>query len=734
MEPEHVVEVHRRESNVALYVPFHRKARAALGFATPAATPAAPSAGPPAGRPSGRLRRHGEEPGEVYYVHPFAPSADTTVRLARSLVWHTAPVLVSFRLRPTRLTPGEEDAFRHLLAELEVVRGLPGPSGTPLEEFADLLTLMKGQAAALSEAVSMQLSRLADTAFEFTIQVASSAPIPDGLVQELGVVVTRPAASMPASGGGPVAEQHRYPALVGGFSWTPLEGGALDAARRSVRELDLVSSAASPAPAGLERWRRLVAPAEAVSFFRLPLPDETDYPGIEVLKSRVALAPDAVPATGLVLGLSRCPIASRPAAVSIDDRRRHLYAVGQTGTGKTTFFESMILQDIRAGHGACVLDPHGELVERILGKVPPERADDVIYLDPAARERPIGLNLLEWDTPEERYFLVQELASILQCIAENPDFAGPVFHHYMRNFGLLLMANRDDPGTLVEVPRLYVDKKFHQRWLPFVEDPLVKLFWNREWDALSDFHKSEMMAYLLSKFGPLVGDPLVRNIVGQRKSGIDIARLMDERKVLLVNLAKGRLGEFSARVLGMVIVARIASAAMRRVDLAEHERPDFFLYVDEFQNLATLGFGTLLSEARKFRLSLMLTNQFLSQVGSAQWARHYNGAVEKALLGNVGTIVAFRVGVEDARLLEGVLTPDFSHPDLLNLPNFRACVSSLVGGAKVRPFTIDTVKDDTPWNPKIASWIREMSGKRYGRPVELVEKEIARSLEWKPRD
>lgn len=717
MEPRHVCEILRREDDIALYVPFQRSGRRRIGFL--ADDSPAPVPGPQA-------------TGDVHFVFPFAPTSDTTARLGRLLTLHPEPLAVSFRLKPTTLSGGEEDAFRRLLGSLEAVRTLPsaGAAGAPIEEYADLLTLMKEQAGALSDVVTLQMTRLIDTAFEFSIQVASESLIPPAVVQELGVVITRPAAE-PVDSGPYLADSRRAPFLVGGYTRACLDGAALDDARQAFENLDVVESVPSSGPRELSRWRRLCSPAEAVSFFRFPLPGSQDYPGIETLKSRTGLAADSVPSSGLILGTSRCPTAERIVGLGDDDRRRHLYAVGQTGTGKTTFFESMILQDIRAGRGLCVMDPHGDLVERLLGRIPAERLDDVVYLDPSDAGHPVGLNLLEWNTQDERYFLVQELNAIMMAIAENPDFAGPVFQHYIRNFALLLTSNADDPGTLVDLPRLYTDKSLPDRWLPHVTDPMVRQFWVEEWPKISDFHRSEHMVWVLSKFGPLVGDRLVRNLVGQARSTINIAEIMDNRRILLVNLAKGRLGETCSRMIGMIVVARIMSAALQRVNRPESQRTDFHLYVDEFQNVATLSFSNLLSEARKFGLSLMLTNQFFSQVDSATWARSYHGQVSRAILGNVGTFVTFRVGPEDADLMERFVTPDFQRTDLMNLPNFRACVSTLVNGAKTRAFTMDTHLDPTPWDPRIADDARYRSRQRCGRPVDQVEAEITRSLSWK---
>ena len=710
-EPAHMGELLRRESTQALCSATAAGAGAAarLGFARRGArAPEEPSAA--------------NAGGEVYLVHPFSPTLDTFARVARALLRASAPTVVSFRLQATHLEPIEVNGFVELVRGLEEARGqaasaASGRGGPVLRRVEEV-----------SDVVSAQVSRLQDTPLAFRVQVASGAPVPASLMQVLGASVTCPAADVASPMRLPVLEDRRAAHLAGGFAWEVLEGQALAAGRTAFAEVRCDGSSSALAPPGLARWRHLIGPGEAIAFFRLPIVDESGFPGLDILESRVRPASEDVPTDGLVLGISGSGGAERPAAVTVDDRRRHIYAVGQTGTGKTTFFEGLILQDIRAGRGACVLDPHGDLVERLLGKIPPDRMDDVIYFDPADTERPHGLNLLQWETPEERQFLIGELLSILVQLAQNPDFAGPVFHHYAQNMAWTVMSNRKEPGTLVDLVQLYVDPASRKWWMPHVDDPMVELFWTREWDKTSDFHRSETMGYFISKFSPLVSNPLMRNILGQQWSSIDFTEAMNKGRVILVNLAKGRLGETASRVLGMVVVARIAAAAMKRVALPESERRDFCLYVDEFHNLATMGFSALLAEARKFHLSLVLTHQFVAQLNGAAWGRHMRGVVERSVLGNVGTVVAFRCGPEDAASLESIFAPSFVPGDLINLPNFRACVSGLVDGVKVRPYTIDTVMDRSLPDPEVAKRVRDSSATVYGRCREPVERGIRRRM------
>ena len=400
---------------------------------------------------------------------------------------------------------------------------------------------------------------------------------------------------------------------------------------------------------------------------------------------------------------------------------RHVYVIGKTGTGKSEFLKGLILQDIREGKGLCFMDPHGDAIEDILKLIPPERAEDVIYFNPSDTERPLGLNLLEAKTEDEKHFAATAVINMMYKLFDpyKTGIVGPRFEHAVRN--AMLTAMYEPGSTFVEIMRILTDARFVQELLPKVQDPIIRRYWTDQIAQTSDFHKSEVLDYITSKFGRFVTNKLIRNIIGQSQSSFDLRRVMDEGKILLINLAKGSLGEENSNFLGLILVPRVLMAAMSRVDVDMDKRRDFYFYVDEFQNFATPDFAVILSEARKYRLGLCVANQFIGQVEEE---------VKNAVFGNVGTIVAYRVGVSDAGYLAHEFTPVFGEDDLLNVERYHAYVKTIVNNEPVPPFSLDTTKDlskiKAMESPRIAEIIKEMSRLKYGRDEKLVEAEIAR--------
>src|SRR3990172_543820 len=381
----------------------------------------------------------------------------------------------------------------------------------------------------------------------------------------------------------------------------------------------------------------------------------------------------------------------------------------------------MAIQDIKAGHGVCVMDPHGDLIDDIVKYIPPNRAEDVIYFDPADTERPMGLNLLEANNEEQKHFMTTAIINLMYKLydPQRTGIIGPRFEHAVRNAMLTVMS---EPGsTFVEVVRVLTDPKYVQELLPKVQDPIVRRYWTDQIAQTSDFHKSEVLDYITSKFGRFVTNKVIRNIIGQSQSAFNFREVMDTGKILFVNLSKGNLGEENSSFLGLILIPRILMAAMSRADVPKEERRDFFLYVDEFQNFATPDFAVILSEARKYRLGLCVANQFIGQV---------DDEVKNAVFGNVGTIISFRVGVTDANYLAHEFTPVFGEEDLLNIEKYNVYTKTIVNNEPVPPFSMDLHKDMAKqkalMNPKIAEIIKEMSRLRYGRDVKLVESEVAR--------
>ena len=458
---------------------------------------------------------------------------------------------------------------------------------------------------------------------------------------------------------------------------------------------------------------------ELASVYHLPNKSiETAH--IYWLNAKRAPAPSQIPMNGLYLGKSRYRGVERPIYVADDDRRRHMYIIGKTGTGKSQLLEEMIIQDINEGKGVAVIDPHGDLIDGVLSRVPAARAEDVIYFDPSDTERPMGLNMLEAKTEEQKHFVVTSIVGLMYKLYDpmKTGIIGPRFEHAIRNAMLTVMV---EPGnTFVEVVRVLTDSTFVQELLPKLQDPIIRRYWTDQIAQTADFHKSEVLDYIVSKFGRFFTNKLMRNIIGQSQSSYDFRRVMDDGKILLVNLAKGKIGEENSNFLGLILVPRILIAAMSRQEIPESERRDFYLYVDEFQNFATPDFAQILSEARKYRLNLIVANQFIGQMEEE---------VKNAVFGNVGTVVSFRVGVTDANYLQHEFQPTFNEADLINIEKFNAYIKTSVRNEPVKPFSMDLTKDMTAINAaknaKIAEAIIQLSRLKYGRSKELVEAEIA---------
>lgn len=401
-----------------------------------------------------------------------------------------------------------------------------------------------------------------------------------------------------------------------------------------------------------------------------------------------------------------------PFGIKTDDRRRHMYLIGKTGMGKSTMLENMIIQDIRAGRGLAVVDPHGDLVEKIVKYVPSYRINDIIYLNPADVDFPIAFNILESVDPTHRHLVASGLIAVFKKIWA--DSWGPRLEHILRNTILALI---EYPGsTLLGVTRMLVDKVYRKKVVDHLTDPIVKAFWRDEFASFNDKFRSEAVSPIQNKIGQFLSSSIIRNIVGQPKSTIDMRQVMDNGKILLLNLAKGRIGEDNAGLLGAMMITKIQLAAMSRIDIAEDQRKDFFLYVDEFQNFATESFASILSEARKYRLDLIIAHQFIEQLDET---------VQAAVFGNVGTIICFRVGAGDAEFLAKEFTPVFEETDLVNLTKYDIYLKLMIDGVASEPFSatgLPPVGSPDNLDEKIISVSRE----RYAKSKAIVEDKIAR--------
>ena len=433
-------------------------------------------------------------------------------------------------------------------------------------------------------------------------------------------------------------------------------------------------------------------------------------------------APVETPSEGITVGVNTYGADETAVRFGTADRLRHAYVIGQTGTGKTGLIKNMIIQDIKNGEGVAFIDPHGNDIEDVLACIPPERVKDVIYFDPAHTARPMGLNMLEYDRarPEMKTFVVDEVYGIFRKLyADVPEAFGPMFEQYYRNAVQLVVEDPDTGSTFVEIPRVFADTQFRNLKLSHCKNPIIVQFWKKIAEqAQGDPSLENVAPYITSKFDVFLTNDIMRPIVSQERSSFDFRQIMDSKKIFLANLSKGRLGDRNTALLGLILVSKFLQAAFSRVD-TRGDLPVFYLYIDEFQNFATPSIATILSEARKYKLSLTIAHQFIAQLEED---------IRDAVIGNVGTKVSFRIGTQDAEFLEKQFTPIFTAQDLENLPNRTAVLSLLVHGVPARPFTIQTV-NLPPMDYSRIDEMKELSYMTYGKDREEVEADIRRKFD-----
>lgn len=454
---------------------------------------------------------------------------------------------------------------------------------------------------------------------------------------------------------------------------------------------------------------------EITSLFHFPHPF-IENNRIKWLKARVAPPPNNLPEEGALLGINNYLGEEREVRILDEDRRRHIYIIGQTGTGKSTLLKNIIYNDILSNKGVCFIDPHGDLAEELLGLIPDSRIEDVVYFNPGNFQRSFGLNMLEWDKnyPFQKTFVVNELLEIFDKLYDLKAVGGPIFEQYFRNAMFLLLED-EEVHTLIDVPRVLVNPDFRAKLLKRSPNPLVIEFWQKEAEkAGGELALANVAPYINSKLAPFLSNDLIRPIVGQEHSSIDFRKIMDEGKILIVNLSKGLLGETNSYLLGMIIIGKILMAAFSRVDVLEEQRRDFYVFIDEFQNVTTNTISVILSEARKYRLNLTIAHQYLAQLKEN---------ILKAVFGNVGTLISFRVGKEDAEFLAKYFEPVFSAYDLMNLDNFNAYIRLLIQNQTTRPFSIQTLKGPKP-DPSRIEKIKQLSYLKYTLLREEVEEKI----------
>ena len=467
----------------------------------------------------------------------------------------------------------------------------------------------------------------------------------------------------------------------------------------------------------LKNHSNILNSVELASLFHLPEQSSIPNSQVERQLTKQVDGPARLATEGVFLGTNEFRGSQKAIYLDDDNRRRHMYVIGQTGMGKSVFLENIAFQDMCDGRGFAFIDPHGDAVEALLQRVPEERIDDVIYFDPADIEHPVGMNMFECTSEDQKDFIVQEGISMLQSLFDpnNQGFFGPRGQHMFRNAALLLMS---DPAgaTFIDIPQCFTDPEFVKSKLKYVTDKAVYDYWTKEFPASQKSNDAgEVITWFASKWGPFLSNTIMRNTLGQVKSGFNIREIMDNKKIFLVNLSKGRLGDINANLLGMIFVMKFQQAAMSRQDIPEDQRKDFCLYVDEFQNFATDSFESILSEARKYRLNLIVANQFMTQL---------TDKIREALLGNVGTIICGRVGVTDADLMVKAFTPTFTAEDLTKTPNHAAVCKVMIFGMPSAPFTMNLPASMGEPNEELMNSLKAYSATKFGKTRAEVEKEI----------
>lgn len=700
-EPRYVSELVRREAQLPLDRLEALPPKRPIGFINN--EPAAP-------QPTS------ETESDVYYVFPYVRTYSSLKTLCNVLLMDNQPVSVSFALKPTRVRNSELDILSKELERCEIFLGNGHrygsndlPTGSPLRHRAQVL---------LGALHNFTFSLL-DDCFHGRTSVASAAPVSSGLMETLGTAVSESVSSRdPYSDAGNEGQ-----VLKGGYEWMHAESPEnYNKALNNLTRLEFDAWIPSVARPGAERLRYLADARQANSVFRLPVPVPGNFPGLRTRMARLTPPPSDLPRHGLFLGDNAYRGIPQPVHLLRDDRRRHMYMVGQTGTGKSTLLKQMIMQDIINGEGVGVMDPHGELVDQVLQSIPPERVQDVVYIDPTDPKRSIGLNPLQFRDELDRDSSINHLMEIFEQLYDMQIAGGPIFEKLLRNSVMLANPTNQSRATLLAVSRLFEDNAFRRRMLSECPDPMVRSYWkNTLLKTSGEYDLANFGAYVTAKFARITSNTLMKHIVLQPESTIDFLQCMDEQKIVLVDLAKGKLGDTNSRFLGMVLLSLITRAVFARSQgPATKPRKDFYLYVDEFQNLATGSFSTILSEARKYGLNLTVTNQYLHQIPKDR---------QDAVIGNVGTILSFRTGLQDAQLLETRYANGVSQHDLMALENYHAYLVTLIKGNATRVFDVETRNPDYASDPRTARAVRVLSNRKYTRSRKSVEQAVRRFME-----
>ncbi|MCX6179397.1 MAG: type IV secretion system DNA-binding domain-containing protein [Chlorobiales bacterium] len=651
-----------------------------------------------------------------YTTFSYNPNIQGWDVLCRRLLQYRNAVMVRLVLRPSLFSAEEKSYLESESARLYAIKNRVDSYSYDRNLFLDKLNTLISN-------ISRRVTACQDKTFEVYSEIYSDKPLSQGLIEHLGSTLTR----NPGDSG---LKLEHFDSTQGGYDWLPMPRDVK--LSQVVSYMNVTQALSGKAQEPYKRLGYLMTPQSAVGVFHLPfVMSDRSFPGVNMHQYRniASTVPNTVATEiGRVIGENVSISGSRhKVKLSREDRRHHMYVVGQTGVGKTTMMEQMVLDDILQGEGVCLIDPHGDLADSVLNKIPIERAEDVVYLNPAMDERPIGINMLEYRNEREKLFVVQEIISMMERLFDDKyksTVTGPIFYHNLR-MGLLYVMCDNEPVTLLDLYRFFSVPDYYKSFdiTQAANDPILQAYHKaNNFDSFKKGNDVPFAWYIISKFDNFLGDPMVRNIICQDTTTIDFDEIIDKGKILIVNLAKGAVGEINSRFLGMLIVSKLQLAAMRRVKMPQNQRRDFYLYVDEFHNLATTNFSTLLSEARKFRLNLVLANQFRTQLPSD---------IADALQGNVGSTVIFRSGIDDAELFEKMTEPVFSKTDLQRLPNWTGVALLQHNGQPVPPFTLQTILHPQPYNSEIGECIQQLSAFHYGRDTQSVANDIRMNEEWR---
>jgi hypothetical protein len=667
--------VQRRSMNIALTHPF--KQPATVGFGKSTST------------------RHGNSSHQVvHHIFPWKPTSNTWRRLLDTMLAQLDPIQLIVRMKKS--TDKEKQAVMERL-EQAIMNCEQFMAGDGHREI-----VLRRQAESLRDLSLSRLSGLREYSFQLGVYLASAGRLDPTLGQVTGNTITATTTS-----------EKLIDILRGGFQCTEI----------------------SPEKTANPDYFHEAEPftlRETACAFRLPSPPAENQLGLPAKNFRTTLArmPAIDNQTGIItLAINKHRHLSQPIMTNADDRMRHSFIIGQTGTGKSTMMESMILQDIRNGRGVAVIDPHGEMVEEIIGKIPAGRKKDVVYFNLLDREMPPSFNLLRWSTIEERDIIIDELYMTMDHLYDMRKTGGPIFEQYFRGMLRLLLGDKisdDFTPTLLEFGRCFQNTKF-RNWLKSRTSDLQTIdFLKQVESAGGDLAIQNVAPYITSKLTRFTQDSTIQRIIGQEGISVDFEAVMNSGKILLMNLGKGRFGSTISALIANQVVARFKLAAMKRGEMRPEQRRDFFLYVDECQNLPAGSFSELLSEARKYRLGLVLATQYAAQLKKQTSGNELSGNLLDAITGNVGTILIFRVGNTDAETMAPILYPSFSKEDIIGLPNWHGYSRLQPEGQSIPPCSFIGIKDNQPYKVRVANLMRKYSREKYGTSVEQIDLLIQR--------